>query len=140
MRKQLKILISALMLLAFAGQAAGAHACISAIMSPSGPDVHTSMAPMNHGDNDPSTDSSGQPHCYDCTDDCNGVSNFSGDPSSVANAAQTEAGKFKSYANTLPVTRANLTSVNRLRGPPLTLKSPPLVSTTLLSQRTHLLI
>lgn len=140
MRKQLKILFSALFLLAFMGQAVGAHACLSAIMSPAGADAHMSVGPTGHDMSHETMGNAGQRHCHDCKEDCNGTPNYSGDPSSLSKLAQVEVSKAKSFASTIPDSPILAPTGNRMRAPPPILRHVPPIPTSLYSQHTHLLI
>jgi hypothetical protein len=140
MRKQLKILFSALFVLAFMGQSVGAHACLSAIMSPVGSDAHMSAGPTGHNMPTDAMGNADQPHCYDCEDDCNGTPNYSGDPSALSKLVQVETSKAKSFVAALPENPIFVSSANRLRAPPPPLQNLPPVPTSLYSQNTHLLI
>lgn len=140
MRKQMKILFSAVFLLAFMGQSVGAHACLSAIMSPAGADGHMSAAPSGHEMPAGAMGNADQPHCYDCKDDCNGTPNFSADPSALSKLVQVETSKAKSFIAALPETPVFASAGNRMRAPPPILRHLPPIPTSLYSQNTHLLI
>jgi hypothetical protein len=140
MRKRLKIQFSAMFLLAFMGQSVGAHACLSAVMSPAGIDAHISAAPTGHDMAAGEMGNADQPHCYDCKDDCNGAPSISGDPTSLSKTVQVELSKAKSFVSVMAENAVFISEANRLRAPPPHSRHLPPIPTSLFSQHTHLLI
>ena len=140
MRKQRKILFSAMFLLAFMGQSVGAHACLSAIISPAGNDAHMSAAPTGHDMAAEEMGNASQPHCYDCADDCNGIPSFSSDSTALSKLLQVELSKAKSFVSDIAKSPVFISAANRLRAPPPPSRQLPPIPTSLFSQNTHLLI
>ncbi len=140
MRKQLKILFSTLVLMAFAGQAAATHPCGITALSPNGGDAH-SFAVMddqsflgNIGDHPVPK------HDPVCKGDCDDLSALTINPVSLIDIVEHDLSKSKSFASISGVTSIEVPAAEHLRGPPPISKLSPAIPTSLFAQHTLLLI